>query len=229
MNLDIAAITYYKYDLCLFIRSAMRAKPVSQKRSLDKRDRILNAMETLLRRKEFREISVAELARHANVSPATIYQRFSNVDATASVLLELYYSSVESWAMRPRRNKAGPETPLLVLLQHIAADAYRQVEELGHIMKPAYLYSRQHPDRVGPEWDRLKRAAFSGFESLLRARRSELTVNSLKDAAEFLAYFFNIMMLGPLLHEEEARWRGAKSRRKFSLTMATMAHRYLTT
>ena len=43
-------------------------------------------MDALLLRKSFAEISVADLAAKAKVAQATIYQRFSNADATASVL-----------------------------------------------------------------------------------------------------------------------------------------------
>ena len=93
----------------------MRAKPTSQQRSLEKRDRILDAMDALLRRKSFAEISVADLAAKANVAQATIYQRFSNADATASVLMELYFRQVEAWARRkrqpPRRARVALRRP----------------------------------------------------------------------------------------------------------------------
>ena len=81
----------------------MRAKPTSQQRSQEKRDRILTAMDALLLRKSFAEISVADLAAKAKVAQATIYQRFSNADATASVLMELYFRHVEAWARRRRQ------------------------------------------------------------------------------------------------------------------------------
>ena len=50
----------------------MRAKPTSQQRSQDKRDRILTAMDALLLRTSFAEISVADLAAKAKVVQATI-------------------------------------------------------------------------------------------------------------------------------------------------------------
>ena len=50
----------------------MRAKPTSQQRSQDERDRILTAMDALLLRTSFAEISVADLVAKAKVVQATI-------------------------------------------------------------------------------------------------------------------------------------------------------------
>lgn len=206
----------------------MRAKSASQQRSQQKRDRILRAMDALLKRKSFEEISVNELAAKAKVAPATIYQRFSNTDATASVLLELYYSKVEAWAQRPAKTADRPSSTLFDSLLALADNAYEQISELGYVMRPAYLYSRQRPERVGPEWYRLERAALAGFEAFLRSRSQEINVDDLQKTAGLVCCFFNFMLLGPLLHGEEPHWRTLRSRREFTRSLATMAHRYLT-
>ncbi len=203
----------------------MRAKPASQQRSQDKRDRILSAMDALLTKQSLAAIGVAELARKARVSPATIYQRFSNVDATASVLMELYYVKVEEWAKRPRKPPRKPLT-LLEALHAIAADAWDQVEALGHIMRPAYLYSRQRPDRVGPEWTRLEKLAQAGFKAFLQQHAAEIRVENVEAAASVICGLFNLQLLGPLLHGEEARYRSL-GREEFAGTLATLAWRYL--
>ena len=82
----------------------MRAKPTSQQRSQEKRDRILTAMDALLLRKSFAEISVADLAAKAKVAQATIYQRFSNADATASVLMPPSYQADRQARTEPATN-----------------------------------------------------------------------------------------------------------------------------
>jgi len=206
----------------------MRAKPVSQRRSRQKRDQILQALDGLLRDKSFDKISVSELARKADVSPATIYQRFSNTDATGSVLLELYYQQVEQW--KPRQSPASPipELPLFDALLAIAGNAFDQIAELGHVMGPAYLYSRQHPDRVGFEWSRVEALAVAGFEAFLKTRSREMRVKDVEGAARLLSYFFNFMMLGPLLHSRDSARNAAITRKTFTRDLATMACRYLT-
>jgi AcrR family transcriptional regulator len=205
----------------------MRAKPASQKRSQEKRDRILRAMDTLLKRKPFEEVSVSELASKAKVSPATIYQRFSNIDATASVLMELYFLKVEEWANQaPQKSDAG-SLPLFDSLLVVANHAYDQISSLGYVMRPAYLYSRKWPDRVGPEWARLEKLAVSGFESFLRTHAAEIADDKFPKAASLICYFFNFMLLGPLLHNHESHWQALRSRKAFTHSLAKMAYRYL--
>ena len=205
----------------------MRAKPTSQRRSEEKRDRILSAMDALLRRKPFAAISVADLAAEANVAPATIYQRFSNADATASVLMDLCFRKIEEWARRTRQPPRRDES-LFAALVAIASDAYDQVTAVGYVMRPAYLYSRHRPDRAGAEWDRLKQAALEGFKAFLQQHSAQIQIRDTDQAAALLGYLFNFMLLGPLLHGEEMRRSSLGSRKQFAEALATLAYRYLT-
>lgn len=204
----------------------MRAKPTSQQRSQEKRDRILTAMDALLQRKSFAEISVADLAAKAKVAQATIYQRFSNADATASVLMELYFRHVEEWARRTRQSP--PAKSLFEGLLTIAGDAHDQVAALGYIMRPAYLYSRHRPDRAGKEWARLEQVALAGFKTFLQQWSSQVRVGDIDQAAALICYLFNFMLLGPLLHGEEMRQSRLGSRTRFAHALASLAYRYLT-
>jgi AcrR family transcriptional regulator len=205
----------------------MHAKPTSQKRSQEKRDRILNAMAALLLRKPFAEISVGDLAAKAKVAPATIYQRFSNADATASVLMELYFRKVEEWARRTRRAPRHDEG-LFEALITIASDAHDQVAALGYLMRPAYLYSRHRPDRAGADWARLEQVALDGFRAFLQQRSAQIRVRDTDRAAALLCYLFNFMLLGPLLHGDDMRRSRLGSRKQFADALATLAYRYLT-
>jgi AcrR family transcriptional regulator len=204
-----------------------QAKPANQQRSQEKRDRILAAMDALLKERPFADIGVVDLARKADVSPATIYQRFSNVEATASVLLVLYFRKVEEWARRPGKQLITPNASLLEALRALATDALEQVITIGHIMRPAYLYSRQRPDRVGKDWARLQGLALQGFRAFLESRSNEVLVEDLDDAAEVLCQLFNFQLLGPLLHGEDASWRPAANRKRFAIRLADVVHRYL--
>jgi AcrR family transcriptional regulator len=205
----------------------MHAKPTSQQRSQEKRDRILNAMDALLLRKSFADISVADLVAKAKVAQATIYQRFSNADATASVLMELYFRHVEAWAQR-RRQRRRRGASLFEALVSIAGDAHDQVSALGYVMRPAYLYSRHRPDRAGAEWARLEQIAFDGFKTFLQEWSAQIRVRDIDQAAAVVCYLFNFMLLGPLLHGEEMRRSRLSSRTQFADALASLAHRYLT-
>lgn len=203
-------------------------KPTLQRRSQEKRDRIIGALDALLKRGSFATISVNDLARQARVSPATLYQRFHNTDVMGSVLLALYFTRVEEWARRPRNPEPIPaDAPLHAALQALAADAWDQVAALGHVMHPAYLYSRQHPERTGADWHRMEQLALDGFRAFLQARAAQLPAQDLDEAAQVLCMLFNSLLLGPLLHGEDPRWKSRRGRDTFATTLATVAERYL--
>lgn len=207
----------------------MEIKPASQQRSREKRDRIMAALNKLLLRKPFVEISVQEVARVARVSPATLYQRFSNQDVMGAVLLALYYASVEAWAGRPRTPPVrSGQAPLQEVLWHLATDAWDMVAELGHVMRPAYLYSRQHPDRTGAQWSQLEQQALAGFRGLLARYATQLPDQDLDASAATLALLFNTLLLAPLLHGEDRRWQSPRGRNAFADMAAALAERYLT-
>jgi AcrR family transcriptional regulator len=207
----------------------MRTKPVNQQRSREKKERILAAMDTLLRDKDFSEISINDIAHAAGVTPATIYQRFQNRDASASILLELYFRRMEEWASQPReRSGSFGNTPLYDALLAIGYDAWNQIEALGHIMRPAYLCSRLRPGLGGPEWTRLESVAVEGFRNFLARYRDVIESDNLEETAGILGYFFNFMMLGKLLHSDEVPALLLRDRDGFARELATFAHRYLT-
>ncbi len=209
--------------------NTIRTKPANQQRSQEKKERILAAMDTLLRRKDFSDIGINDIADKAGVSPATIYQRFQNRDAAASILLELYFQRVEEWARRPRKKSgASQNTPLYDALLAIGFDAWNQIEALGHIMRPAYLYSRLRPDLAGTEWTRLGRVAVEAFRSFLVRYHDVIESDDLEVTAGILGYFFNFMILGKLLHSDEVPAPFLRNRHAFARELATFAYRYLT-
>lgn len=206
----------------------MHAKPAAQTRSLEKQQRILAAMDALLRRKPYGSIGIGDLADAAEVSPATIYQRFDNDDALGAVLLTLYYQKVQEWAARPPTGSSGAtKTDLAAQLRGIATNAWDQVQELGYVMRPAYLYSRQHPARTGEQWQRLSQIAREGFRAFVVGHRPELTPARAQGAADTLCDLFNFMLLGPLLHDEDLRWRKPRARAEFADTLSALAQGYL--
>ncbi len=94
-------------------------------------------------------------------------------------------------------------------------------------MRPAYLYSRYRPERVGGDWQRLERLAVAGFKAFLERYAADLRTKDLGEAAALLGYLYNMLLLGPLLHSEGAEWHVLRNRNEFARTVATVAHRYL--
>ncbi len=208
--------------------SAMGATPVLQQRSQEKRDRLINALDTLLREKPFDQITISEIASTAGVSPATIYQRFNRKDAAISILIELYLLRVKQWtASEAGMVHLDQAASLYEALMMIGDSAWRQVDAMGYIMRPAYLYSRLKPDLVGPTWNRMQKAAFRGFRSFLARFEDEIKREELDESAATISNFFNLMLLGPLLHSE-TDLKSLHDGEAFSIELADFAHRYLT-
>jgi AcrR family transcriptional regulator len=177
------------------------AKPAVQERSRKTRAALLEAMEVLLRHKPFGEITVAELAAKAGVSPASIYQRFSNRDALAAILVELYMERTEHWASSPagRLSLEGVDG-LYEALRRVAAQSWDMVEALGHVIRPAYLQSRLQPGLLGDRWSEREAKSREGFRALLGMFPADLHGVDPEEAGEALACHFNMMLVARLLH-----------------------------
>lgn len=204
----------------------MRAKPAEQQRSRQKRDLLLQALDGLLKTKPFREISVGEVAAEAGVSVATVYQRFNNEHAMASILFELYYMRVGQWWSKPAR-RPEPDSLYEALLQ-LADKSWDQMRELRYIMKPAYLFSRERPDLVGAEWKQLEATALAGFLKFLRSHGEEVVAPDFEQAASTVCFLYNHMALGKLLDYDDKQWSKPKGKKQFSQELAKLAYGYLT-
>ena len=204
----------------------MRAKPAEQQRSREKRDLLLQALEGLLELKSFQQISVGEVASKAGVSVATVYQRFNNEHAMASILLELYYQRTSQWWSKP--NKKQAPACLHEALVQLAEKSWDQMRELHHIMKPAFLFSRERPDLVGAEWKELESTALEGFLGFLHGYREEISSLDFRQSASTVCYLYNYMALGKLLDHDEKQWYITRNRKLFSNELANLAYAYLT-
>lgn len=203
-----------------------RAKPAAQSRSQEKLQRILQAMESLLAQKPFESITIGDIAAAAGISPATIYQRFRNEDAAGAILLELYFQRAQDWAARPKNQR--PDVSLHGSLLAIGEDAWDQAAGLGHIMRPAYLYSRRWPERAGEDWKRLEAMATKGFEAFVGRHDGEITLTDPKAAAATMGLTINMMLAALLLHGGDGAPSPLHDRETFSTELASLVYRYLT-
>ena len=181
-----------------------RTKPATQRRSRETRDKLINSLDELLQEKDFAAINVAEIATRAGVSVATIYQRFHNRDAAAAILVALYLRRVTQWwseISRDASGRAGPSSLREALVQ-VGRAAGRQFDELRYVMRPAYLQSRLRPELLDDHWREQEERAVRDFHALLRDHAGEIRHPDLSRAASMVAYFFNVMFLGKLLHPE---------------------------
>ena len=206
------------------------AKPAVQHRSQRSRDRLIDALDALLREKPFEAVAVSEIAGRAGVSVATVYQRFSNRDAAVSILVALYLRRASDWWSEFAAENAGQQPPgtLYDAVVVVGRAAWRQLDEWGHVMRPAYLYSRLRPDLLDEHWQAQEQRAVHGFAHLLRSYAGEIEYPDLDRAAAMVAYFVNMMFLGPLLHPRGmSGWEAAGGRDEFVAELARFVCGYL--
>jgi AcrR family transcriptional regulator len=171
-----------------------------QKRSRRTRDRLIEALESLLREGSFEAATVADIADRAGVSVGAVYRRFRNKDAFIPVLFELYFQRLaESAGGRP---PLDPEAGLREALRVQVRAAWAFIQEEGHILRAVQLYSRRHPELVGDEWDALRKTAREGTRQLLEVFRSEVGRDDLDHAAQMVAYLLNTALLERGLYPE---------------------------
>lgn len=172
--------------------SSAGSRPAVQRRSQRTRDALLDALEALLREKEFGEIGVTEIARRANVSAATIYRRYDKKAGFIPALHELYWRRVAEWEQGHVELLAGALTTnsatLRELIRSRVSLAYRVMRDLRHLARPVYLYGRLEPELLHYRSEEQMAAATNRLAIELEAFKEEIGRSDLGKAAAFTLY-----------------------------------------
>ncbi|MCM8556264.1 TetR/AcrR family transcriptional regulator [Sphingomicrobium sediminis] len=169
----------------------MRAKPALQKRSKETRDKIVAALDRLLKDQSFDSISVAELANEAGVSVGAVYRRFENKEALIPVVLDLYREKIGSNFSFEPDTSAG----LRATMRDLMRESWRALVEHGHLLRAVHLYSHQHPELIGKEWEPVIESSRAGVATLIDLFPDEVQVEDREAAIEALAYFLSTSLI----------------------------------
>lgn len=205
------------------------SKPAVQKRSRETRDRLVDALERLLRKRDFGDLSVADLAEEAGVSPGAIYRRFEG--GLLPVLFELYRATLERRVESPAAIiKVEAMDGLHEALRAVARALAAQLKEQAHVYRAVYLYARLRPDVPSQPPRKVEALALGGLRELLEAFRKEIRRDDFEKAAATIAYFFNTIFLERMLFPERTpKWPAlATAKDAFADEMAAVAYGYLT-
>ncbi|MEO0981483.1 MAG: TetR/AcrR family transcriptional regulator [Pseudomonadota bacterium] len=209
-------------------------KPVVQARAKRTREKLMTALEELLKEEEFERIAVTDIAKRAGVAVGSVYSHFKDKEAFLSALLADRLATLEERVDASETLDADLMRRLFPDLRaalHAAANsAFQQSEADAHILRAILTYSRLHPDELKDPWDAMAQRAFKGVETLLGAYKDEIRRGDLDRAARMVNYFFNAIFLerilipggsslGALAPDSQALVEGA----------AEMAYGYLTT
>ncbi|MHA6287783.1 TetR/AcrR family transcriptional regulator [Maricaulis sp. CAU 1757] len=180
------------------------AKPAKQARSKASRDKLVAALDRLLRERDFENISIADLAAEAGLSVGAVYRRFENKDAFIPVIFELYQVRHDAFMASGEARLDLPEGAGLREALHMAiSTAMSFLRREGHLIRAAHLYGRLRPDLVGEEWDELLDLAVEGMRQLVAAFSDEIARSDPEAAARMLTYLMNTLPIEKGVYAEE--------------------------
>ena len=149
----------------------MREQP-KQSRAKKNRQALMSALESLLKEKDFDQISVTEIASVAEVSTGLLYAHFTNKTDFLEALLETYreriihrLEEVESQDVKNEYRNAGG---LREALRIISDFAYGQLLEEAHIIRALTQHLRARSEAEQAEWQTLRVRAASTITSVLK-------------------------------------------------------------
>ena len=199
-----------------------------QNRSRATRDKLLNAIEKLLREKDFADIGVAEIAKEAGVSPASIYRRFDKKDGFIAVLFDLYLERLNDWVSSSDAQLDLHGCTLRQALHKVAAGAWKLLQQQTHLLKAIYLHGRKHLDLMGEKGDVFEEGMLMAMQGIIALYTDDVKRSDHDKAARMLAYYFNnIFIERGLFKKQTSTWADPLSDDEFIDEVAEFAYGYL--
>ena len=205
------------------------AKKTHQHRSRQTRDKLLNALEDLLRSQDFADISVAQIAAGAGVSAASIYRRFDSKKGLIPALFDLYLQRLEEWSLSSNAQlELDDNCTLREALHQVAQTGWAQIQAHAHIMRAVHLHGRSHLGLMGEKGDIFEEATLAGIRTLVNIFSHEIKRSDPDKTARMLAYYLNNIMLEKGLFGEQGACFGLTlSDQDFANEIAEFAYSYL--
>ncbi|WP_417494016.1 TetR/AcrR family transcriptional regulator [Maricaulis sp.] len=205
-------------------------RPAKQSRSKLTRDKLVAALEHLLRQRSFEDISIADLAAEAGLSVGTVYRRFENRDALIPVIFELYAARVTQFAASPSGKLAlEPEDGLRTALRQMVSQGWKFLTAEAHLVRAAHLYARLRPDLVGDEWEAFLEMAVASSLALIEHFGDEVSISGRREAAEIVTYLLNTSLIERALYPQDGpAFALTMSDEEFTAAMADAIYGYLT-
>ena len=205
--------------------------PAYQRRSRAARQKIVSALDAVLKEKPFDQVSVAEIAERADVAVGTVYQRFKNKDALIPVILEIYKSRIEEWMSGPGRIEIEPDDDLRSGLRKTFRQVWTIFRNEAHLLRAVHLHARLKTDLDDDDdWARYEKASAMGIRMIIDHFSSDIARDKLDRAAAFATYFFNAIMIEKGLYPDEPPAMFFKPKGNvFADQCADMLYGYLTT
>ena len=211
----------------------MAPKPPKQSRAIRTREKLMAALERLLRTQEFETISVQDIAREAGVAVGSVYSHFKDKNAFLDALLTFWRDQVEQQLEASEAQDMTAAFQAMGSLRAALLEMTRAVEmqtrENGHILRAVHTYTRLHPEAGDEDWQNLVVRSFKPFEALFSIFPDEITHTDQALATKMLGVFFNTMFIRAALMPQDTLLEAAGLSDEQMIEQVTeMVHAYLT-
>jgi len=162
-----------------------RSAPPAQERSRETVDRLVEAVEVLLRTRTFEEISVQDIVRRSGRSVGSFYARFGGKDALLPHLYQRYHDRLEA-SLQPRLNRLEwasldlPET--VAALVDFIVSTY---DERRGLLRVLALFARTRPDALPADVVAHRRRIYEPLVRILLRHRERIPHADPEAAARF--------------------------------------------
>ncbi|WP_374469611.1 TetR/AcrR family transcriptional regulator [Phenylobacterium sp.] len=177
----------------------------SQARSQRTMDEVYRSLDALLKAKGFDQITIADLASHADVAVGSIYARFKDKKALLAGL-HLQVSGQAITCLGPlsapsKWQNASDEEMVRAILKSVD----RFYRKQAHVLGAAYLAGAGNINEMRT---RVWEAAIENFTDLLRSRYPGSDREQLHLAVKVMVRFVTAMMMQAILIDWIGRWKG---------------------
>lgn len=211
----------------------MALKTPKQDRAIRTREKLMSALERLLRGQEFENISVQDIAREAGVAVGSVYSHFKDKTAFLEALLAFWRAQVESQLdiaeAQDTRAAFAAMGSLKVALREATKAVYLQTKDSGHILRAVHTYARLHPEAEDDDWQALVVRSFAPISELFEVYDDDITLSDADLGTRMLGVFFNTIFIRTALMPQDTLLDAAGIDSETMIQEVTdMAYGYLT-
>ncbi len=208
--------------------------PPRQSRAIRTREKLLAALEHLLKSQSFEDIAVTDIAAAAGVSVGSVYSHFADKDAFLAALLELWRSRIAERLRMVQQSDLEAEYrscgSLYKALLVVVAHGHEQVSADAHIIRATEDYLRSCNAEEWRPWDELRREAYETIALLVDIYTDEVVHKDKEKAKKMLNYFLSISLAERCVNGEHGAYGAmALADAAFCDEVVQMTYAYLTT
>ncbi len=174
-----------------------------QKRALLTREKILDALQALLKTEEFERISIADIARQGGVAVGSVYSHFKDKEALLPALLERRFDQAEAHVEAVHRDANAPaeflpdpiQNDLKTTLNALLVMARQRVREDRGMLRALLTYRRLYPEKDDPRRSALTAQGVAAIQAALEPYRDEIQTKDAEAVARLVYYFVSVSYL----------------------------------